>query len=203
MFIFFLFFFKAKIFSDIEPVENLLVGDDLVANRMRQQQQQPMNPNDDDDNIGGIDDDFEIPCTAATNEPFFTQHGGEFVMQTQNDQMLMMNMSANGNPDDTLHAQNHFGDGLAPMPFDGDNLIEAPIQVNALNIEYAKTSKNIDVRRLKQVMWNLISSNNDKVVFSFCNLANMKKSRFFHYFLDFFNGSKWIQKKNQSLAPRF
>ena len=42
--------------------------------------------------------------------------------------------------------------------------IQAPLQVNALNIEYAKTSKNIDVRRLKQVIWSLLCNDSNKVI---------------------------------------
>jgi hypothetical protein len=36
------------------------------------------------------------------------------------------------------------------------SLIEAPHQVNAVNIEYSKRAKNIDVRRLKLIMWDLL-----------------------------------------------
>jgi hypothetical protein len=54
--------------------------------------------------------------------------------------------------------------GLNASRFDGENMIQAPMQVNAMNIEYAKTAKNIDVRRLKQVIWSLLCNLNvDKV----------------------------------------
>ncbi len=106
---------------------------------------------DDDDGLCGIDDDFEIPGTAQ-NEPFFTQGGGEFI---QSEQIEMMQPDYMSGPGDLGNMSR----------FDGDNLIQAPIMVNALNIEYAKTSKNIDVRRLKQIIWNLLcnTGNNDKV----------------------------------------
>lgn len=105
---------------------------------------------DDDDRMNGIGDDFHIPCTAQTSEPFFTQGTNQMDMD-QNHSMLdgaenmepMMNMNVSR--------------------FDGDNLIQAPMQVNALNIDYAKHSKNIDVRRLKQVIWSLLCDDQDKV----------------------------------------
>ena len=109
-----------------------------------------------------MDDDFEIPCTAQTNGPFFSQHGGEFI-QSQNvenpcminpDDMEMINQGETGLPNDMSR-------------FDGENLIQVPLQVNALNIDYAKTSKNIDVRRLKQVIWSLLCNISDKVNVSF------------------------------------
>jgi hypothetical protein len=106
---------------------------------------------EDDDNgipMGG-DDDFDIHLggTAATIGPFFSQNGGEFALSQQITAMM--------------------GSEMPNARFDGDNLVEAPMQVNAINIEYAKTSKNIDVRRLKQVIWSLISVNDDKVFFLF------------------------------------
>lgn len=61
--------------------------------------------------------------------------------------------------------QEHNGDNIDMMMqqrFDGTNLIDAPMQVNVLNIEYAKTSKNIDVRRLKQVIWQLLCESHAK-----------------------------------------
>ena len=94
-------------------------------------------------------DDFD-PCgTANTNEPFYSQHGGEFIPATltQNNEM---NHDMNNENIDMLMQQR----------FDGSNLIDAPMQVNVLNIEYAKTSKNIDVRRLKQVIWQLLCESN-------------------------------------------
>ncbi len=128
-------------------IENLLNSDEALGGA-------PINisnargPADDDDDLGGIDDDFEIPGTVQ-NEPFFTQGGGEFV-QSQQIEMMQAN--------DDMNAPGDLGN---LSRFDGDNLIQAPMQVNALNIEYAKTSKNIDVRRLKQVIWNLLCTNSD------------------------------------------
>lgn len=152
---------SAKIYSDIDICENFLMNDEPKStNKNKQTEQEQSGENerqrdfqngyeDDDGHLGGIDDDFDIPCTAGTNEPFFTQNGGEFVQSQQIDMM------ANGN--------DMFG---SLQRFDGDNLIEAPLQVNAINIEYAKTSKNIDVRRLKQVIWSLLNTENDKVTYS-------------------------------------
>lgn len=155
----------AKILCDIECVDNLLINDDEIVgldkeNQRRHLAQQNTNINnnemniddDDDGHLGGIDDNFEIPCTVQTNQPFFSQNGGEFEFQSQqqNDMMLMP-------PPPPI-------DEMNLTRFDGDNLIQAPLQVNALNIEYAKTSKNIDVRRLKQVIWSLLCNDSNKVI---------------------------------------
>lgn len=137
-----------------ELVENLLNNDEVMG-----QCNKPSTDHNvsnargldmDDDDIGGIDDGFDIPCTAQTNEPFFTQNGHtEF---TQSQQIEVNGME--------LMQQGDLGDPANLSRFDGENLIEAPMQVNALNIEYAKTSKNIDVRRLKQVIWSLLTNEN-------------------------------------------
>lgn len=150
----------AKIFSDIEPVENLLGNDETAARHMSRPAAEQALGDDDDHHIGGIDDDFELPCgTAQTNEPFFSQNGGHEFGHTQGEPLHLLENAGGGDMSMLMEA----GD-MPPMPnFDGDNLVQAPLSVNALNIEYAKTSKNIDVRRLKQVMWSLISANNDKV----------------------------------------
>ena len=91
-----------------------------------------------------MDDHFDIPCTAQTNAPFYSQNGGEFEIQSQfpNDNLIMP-------PPPNLDMSR----------FDGENLIQAPLQVNALNIEYAK---------LKQIIWNLLNENN-KVKLIFLN----------------------------------
>ena len=109
-----------------------------------------------------MDDDFEIPSTANTNDPFFSQNGGIFmpITQTQDGEPHMTNNDMNHqHPSDFDMVLNSGANMINPMDmqrFDGSNLIEAPLQVNVLNIEYAKTSKNIDVRRLKQVIWQLL-----------------------------------------------
>lgn len=109
---------------------------------------------DDEPAIGGVDDDFVIPNTAETAQPFFSQNGGEFAPTNDGgvvgDAPMLANTSLN-----TADMQ----------PFDGDNLIEAPVQINAINLEYAKTAKNIDVRRLKQIIWALLNDDTtgDKV----------------------------------------
>jgi hypothetical protein len=151
-------------------VDNLLVGDDAIdlhkGSAVPVARRDPMHGGDDDDNLGGIGDDFEIPCTAQTNEPFFTQVGTEYGSQQVHDGMMMM--MDDGGP--MLMPQPEMNDDeLNKLRFDGDNLIAAPMQVNALNIEYAKYAKHIDVRRLKQLIWNLLcneASDNDKV--SYC-----------------------------------
>jgi len=137
--------------------------DDIVGlpnERNRHKPKEPENINfddDDDGHLGGMDDNFEIASTAQTNAPFYSQNGGEFEIQSQfpNDlDNLMMP------PQPSIDALN--------MRFDGENLIQAPVQVNALNIEYAKTSKNIDVRKLKQIIWSLLNGNNKvKLIFHF------------------------------------
>ncbi|CAF0720587.1 unnamed protein product [Brachionus calyciflorus] len=132
----------AKIYTDVDQVDNLLGNDDIEIGKCRK----GTVADDDDGHPGGIDDDFEMPCTAQTNEPFFSQNGHEFV-QTQAVDVGM-----------DLQQQEM---GTLPV-FDADNLIQAPLQVNALNIEYAKTSKNIDVRRLKQVIWSLLLATDEK-----------------------------------------
>lgn len=144
----------AKIYTDVDQVENLLENDDIDIGKALGKRVDNCG-DDDDGHLGGMDDDFEMPCTAQTNEPFFTQNGHEFA-QTQ-----------------------HFNEmGLEPQEigalpvFDADNLIQAPLQVNALNIEYAKTSKNIDVRRLKQVIWSLLLET-DKVMIYLIFIAGL------------------------------
>ncbi len=60
-----------------------------------------------------------------------------------------------------MNMDGYAANGHLEQRFDGSNLIEAPMQVNVLNIEYAKTSKNIDVRRLKQVIWQLLCESSE------------------------------------------
>ena len=152
---------KAKIFSDIESVENLLIDEDIGRAKTSHEKPRELPADDEEGHFGGIDDDFEIPCTAATNDPFFSQNGGQFIPAT---------LTQNPNEMDMI-AENPVYDMNGMERFDGSNLIEAPLQVNVLNIEYAKTSKNIDVRRLKQVIWQLLCDTNnqqneqDKVIY--------------------------------------
>ena len=110
---------------------------------------------DDDVHLGGMmDDDYEMPCTAGTDGPaVFSQNGD-----------CLTAADCPGGSD--MHASMH---ELQPVRFDGSNLIEAPVQVDAINIEYAKQSKNIDVRRLKQVIWHLLNAHNDDKVNFFFN----------------------------------
>jgi hypothetical protein len=156
---------KAKILVDSDAIENLLGGGDEFeyVNQLRSAQQQQQNPrygiDDDDEHMGmGLGDDFEIPSTARTNEPFFTQASSEFG-PTQNGMMMnMMDMDQMPMHDDLNSYEN--------MRLEGDHLVQAPLQVNALNIEYAKYAKNIDVRRLKQIIWSLLCAEHDKVKFN-------------------------------------
>jgi hypothetical protein len=165
---------KAKIFSDVESVENLLIDDaDLdrglggVGGGARgnsakdELHEQPRDTaiDDEDPHFGmGGGDDFEMPCgTANTNEPFYSQNGGhQFIPAT-------LTQDGGGNHDIDMNTDYPNGnlDSMQQQRFDGSNLIEAPMQVNVLNIEYAKTSKNIDVRRLKQVIWQLVCESNE------------------------------------------
>lgn len=141
---------SAKIYTldDIDVCENLLMKDDEKrsnGNKNTNELDENENGrdnflNDDDGHIGGIDDDFEIAGATNQNNQFFSTQGGEYIQSQQIE----------------LMGNNNYG------LFDGDNLIEAPMQVNAINIDYAKTSKNIDVRRLKNVIWSLLSNKNDK-----------------------------------------
>lgn len=135
----------AQIFSEADQWVNLLVNEEIELGKGPERG----GMNDDDDaHLGGMDDDFEIPCTAQTNEPFFSQNGHEFA---QSQHVGDINVESCMKPET-------FGDFQKL-----ESLIQAPLQVNALNIEYAKTSKNIDVRKLKQVIWALLCATDDKV----------------------------------------
>ncbi len=139
-----------------------MVGDEIDLHKGPMQVPRRDAVNDDDDNLGGIGDDFEIPCTAQTNEPFYTQTGTDYA----GSQSHQIDFNAHGMDDPMMMPQGDINDEeLNKLRFDGDNLIQAPMQVNALNIEYAKTSKNIDVRRLKQIIWSLLCADSDKVSF--------------------------------------
>lgn len=129
----------------------------LIDDNVQQQQQQfneenRQNNRYEDDGLdlgdhGPIDDDnFDIPPTAdIQNNDFFTQGGGEFNLATQQD-----NFQAN--------TQN--------QNIDEDYLIQAPEQVNAIHLEYAKTAKFIDAKKLKSALWSLICRHSsNKVIF--------------------------------------
>lgn len=155
-------------------MENLLIGEEheLCGNKAERNRGNDQSGiglggggDDDEPAIGGIDDDFVIPNTANTAAPFFSQNGGEFAPGTGDDAMPMpMNASMINTAD--------------MQPFDGDNLIEAPIQINAINLEYAKTAKNIDVRRLKQIIWTLLCQEDEDKVASFSLLFSVLSSLF-------------------------
>jgi condensin complex subunit 2 len=149
---------------DFENIDNLL-GDHATgaaAQRPNQTINEHQAPDDNDDfdvglgdAAGGMHDDFDM--APGTMQPFFTQNGGEFDLLTQNpsEQQPLGDLIGSGNTENIV--------------VDGDYLIKAPEQVNPLNIDYAKTAKSIDARRLKYVMWNLICSlSNDKVTIFVC-----------------------------------
>jgi hypothetical protein len=152
----------AKIFSEVDPIENLLLNED----RMQPNGHRPGANNDDDDegHMGGLDDDFGIPFTAQTNAPFVSQNGGEYAQSQQMETLDGVGAGGGGGGGDEDMVMENFTGHAVLNRFDGDNLVEAPLQVNALNIDYAKTSKNIDVRKLKHVIWKLLCENNDKVM---------------------------------------
>eukprot|EP00106_Octopus_bimaculoides_P000714 XP_014768156.1 PREDICTED: condensin complex subunit 2-like [Octopus bimaculoides] len=56
------------------------------------------------------------------------------------------------------------GDMSKLSTLDGDGLIAQPHKVAKININYAKTAKKIDVRRLKESMWKLLSSTSENKV---------------------------------------
>jgi len=147
----------AKIVSDIDSIENLLNSDDGIGLIKMNSRENLRDEDYDGLHLGAIDDEFEIPCTAQTNGPFFSQHGGEFIQSQNVENPCLINPN-------NMEMINEEETGLHnDMPrFEGENLIQVPLQVNALNIEYAKTSKNIDVRRLKQVIWSLLCNTSDK-----------------------------------------
>lgn len=143
----------AKIINDpnsVDLIENLLNCDEAMGQGQRYGAENNATNgvtnarNDDNDNDDNdIGNEFEIPGTAQTNEPFFCENGAEYMQSQQVD----------------IHMDEMPGGDLNGSQFDGDNLIEAPLQVNALRIEYAKTSKTIDVRKLKTVIWGLLCNN--------------------------------------------
>ncbi|XP_032808032.1 condensin complex subunit 2 [Petromyzon marinus] len=42
-------------------------------------------------------------------------------------------------------------------PYGGDNLVAEPHKVNKIQLDYAKTAKKMDVKRLKQNIWNMLT----------------------------------------------
>jgi hypothetical protein len=122
---------------------------------------EPLDAHDDDEvaydglhmSMGGGEpgegDSFALPATQQlVTQEFFSQGGAEFEMCTQMPHAELGSVAE------------------APEMLDGEFLVKAPEQVNALNIEYAKTAKYIDAKRLKHVLWSLICklSNSDKVM---------------------------------------
>ncbi|XP_070539700.1 condensin complex subunit 2-like [Ptychodera flava] len=62
----------------------------------------------------------------------------------------------------SLASQNHFGDSLLESTqLQGDHLVAQPHKVAKIDIQYAKTAKKMDVKRLKSSMWNLLTTKED------------------------------------------
>lgn len=164
---------NAKLFTgeaDLDNIDNLLM-DNLNKHGLNQtviNANEHNNTNgdignhgdyDDDDPMGPLGTNFDIPNTIAPTQEFLTQNGHEFNFETQMPNALM-------NEDPMSNNLNGLNGGH-PIVLDGDYLIKAPEQVNALNIEYSKTAKNIDAKKLKHTIWSLICTNssvNDKVI---------------------------------------
>ena len=137
--------------NEIESIENLLINEEEESKKKGEDRVSIGERRDGyDDNDHGLAGDFEIPCSAQTNEPFMTENCAEFTQSQKIDHPIG-------------DLQEPHSDISEIVYFDGENLVEAPLQVNVLNIQYAKTSKSIDVRRLKQTIWKLIDTNVDKV----------------------------------------
>lgn len=185
-------------------MENLLIGNNEEGLEAHQALANKENIRHDEDDyepaIGGIDDDFVIPNTAQTNgEPvFFSQNGGEFNPTNGmdglggagvGDNMSMLNMGE-------------------MQPFDDNNLVEAPVQINAINLEYAKTAKNIDVRRLKQIIWSMLcDETEDKVnifvwLILFISITHIKSTKMYQQENTTATESSLNQSKDASAAVK-
>ncbi|XP_076359105.1 non-SMC condensin I complex subunit H [Tachypleus tridentatus] len=52
--------------------------------------------------------------------------------------------------------------GTAPLSqevFSGDNLLQQPYKIAKIDIQYARTAKHLDIKRLKRVMWHILTNN--------------------------------------------
>uniref|UniRef100_S4RS32 Condensin complex subunit 2 n=1 Tax=Petromyzon marinus TaxID=7757 RepID=S4RS32_PETMA len=56
------------------------------------------------------------------------------------------------NTTDQIHSMNNNA-----TPYGGDNLVAEPHKVNKIQLDYAKTAKKMDVKRLKQNIWNMLT----------------------------------------------
>jgi hypothetical protein len=149
---------NAKLFSE-EAIE----GDNNFLFDVENNNNQTVNAVDQAPERGGCDDDddyrpddggnFDIPPTdLQPTQQFFTQNGvNELNFDTQIPNSQMVN----------------------EMVLDGDNLIKAPDQVNALYIQYAKKAKNIDAKKLKHELWGLMCANSNDKVNVICFLHNI------------------------------
>ena len=43
--------------------------------------------------------------------------------------------------------------------FNSENLISCPLTVNTIDINYAKSSTNLDTKRLKALIWDILTTN--------------------------------------------
>ncbi|XP_022258757.1 condensin complex subunit 2-like [Limulus polyphemus] len=41
--------------------------------------------------------------------------------------------------------------------FAGDNLLQQPYKIAKIDIQYARTAKHLDIKRLKRVMWHILT----------------------------------------------
>ncbi|KAJ1091955.1 hypothetical protein NDU88_005069 [Pleurodeles waltl] len=58
--------------------------------------------------------------------------------------------------------QGAHSDRLVITTYGEDNLVAEPQKVNKIELNYAKTAKKMDMKRLKHVMWNLLTSAQEK-----------------------------------------
>jgi hypothetical protein len=123
---------KARLFDEALYFTNLLIEkeEDPASQRTIQGV-------DDERRMSGFEDEFDIPLTSHTFAPFVSQNGGEYEQSQQVIEEMLVSRNLRGET----------------ARFSGENLVAAPLQVNPLDIEYAKTSKNINTKKLKQVIW--------------------------------------------------
>jgi len=57
--------------------------------------------------------------------------------------------------------------------FAGDGLVAQPNKVAKIDIGYAKTAKKMDVKKLKQAMWSLLTKDDNGKVIIYCCLTHV------------------------------
>jgi hypothetical protein len=100
-----------------------------------------------------FDCNHELPFQTQTNEPQIIQIAYEFDNQAEQNENLMSDNDTSKIYEETQIESN--------LIFNEENLLPAPVQVKSLEIQYAKYAKNINVRHLKQVIWNLLLETQD------------------------------------------